>query len=235
MNRGFCETADGVVYVADYVPNLARLEPIRIYASTDLLHFEPVWEFAPGEIRHVHSLIPDPGGRRVWVLTGDLDHESRILYTDDSFSSLETFLAAGQQTRATDLVIHNGRVMWGMDSPLETSWIYEALVDNPLCYRRRYELPGPAYYTARNEAGGLYLGTTVEPGPAVRDHYGRIFGTDPQGEWREIHRRRDDLFPQYGIFYFPRGCLPENYLVFSQRALSPDEGFLTIARDRAWQ
>ena len=234
MNRGICESPDGVIYVADYVANLDRIEPIRIYASTDMLRFAPVWEFAPGEVRHVHALIPDSGGRRIWVLTGDHDHESRILYTDDGFASLETFLAAGQRTRATDLVISGERLIWGMDSPLETSWIFDAAVDDPADCRRLYELPGPAYYMTRNGAGGIYLGTTAEPGPAVRDRYGRIFATDPQGGWHEIHRRRDDPFPQFGIFYFPRGELPENYLVFSQRALTPNEGCLTIARDRVW-
>lgn len=233
MNRGICESSDSVLYVADYLANIDRSETIRIHASTDLRRFEPVWEFPPGEVRHVHALIPDPNGR-IWVLTGDHDDESRILYTDDGFASLETFLAAGQQSRASDLVIRGGRLIWGMDSPLETSWILDAAVDDPSDIRRLHELPGPAYYTTRNEAGGVYMGTTVEPGPAVRDRYGRIFAIDPQESWREIHRRRDDPVPQHGIFYFPRGVLPENYLVFSQRALVPDEGCLTIARDPAW-
>ena len=51
------------------------------------------------------------------------------------------------------------------------------------------------------------------------------------GEWTEIISAKTDRFPQQGIFYFPKGVLPENYLVFSQRALVPYEGCLTIARD----
>ena len=120
MNRGICESSDGVTYVPDYVPNRERSEPVRIYASTDMTGFSPIWEFPPGDIRHVHALIPDPRTDRIWVLTGDYDRESRILYTDDGFGSLETFLAEGQQTRASDLLFRDGRIIWGMDSPLET-------------------------------------------------------------------------------------------------------------------
>jgi len=125
-------------------------------------------------------------------------------------------------------------IYWGMDSPLETSRILRAAKDRPGTFETLSELPGPAYYLGRNEAGAMYLGTTVEPGPAVRDSFGRIFGTARSGDWEEIHRCRNDIFPQYGIFYFPRGILPENFLVFSQRALVPREGCLTIARDLAW-
>ena len=86
-----------------------------------------------------------------------------------------------------------------------------------------------------NEAGGAYLGTTVEPGLATKDRCAHLFGIGPDGVWEEILTRRADMFPQHGILYFPRGTLPDSFVVFSQRALVPDEGSMIIARDRAWE
>lgn len=234
MNRGICDGEGGYTYIAEYVSNRDRTIPIHVFRSRDLLHFEVAWEFESGQVRHVHALIPDLDGSRIWILTGDHDNESNIYYTDDAFSTLELFLNEGQRTRATDLLLTDEALIWGMDSPLEQSFILTANRGPSRVSRNLCPLPGPVYYSMRNAAGGLYLGTTVEPGPAVIDDCGRIFANCKAGKWSEIHCRRNDRSPQYGIFYFPKGTLPENYLVFSQRALRPDEGYLTIARDREW-
>jgi hypothetical protein len=235
MNRAICTSATGLTYIADYLPNEERREPIHVFRSKDFRSFEIAWTFPPGDIRHIHALIPDtedPG--RIWVLTGDRDPESRILYTDDDFGTLHVFLSSGQLTRATDLIVDNGNLIWGMDSPQETSYLISTSKENPPDPAKILELPGPAYYMTRNRAGAVYFGTTAEPGPSVRDPFGHIFGSKPDKSWEEILRRRKDPFPQHGIFYFPRGILPENYLVYSQRALVPQEGQMTIARDNVW-
>ena len=235
MNRAICTSTTGVTFVADYLANAERKEPIRIYRSKDLRSFEIAWEFPPGDIRHIHALVPDPEDRgRIWVLTGDLDPECRILYTGDDFGSIHVFLSDGQRTRATDIVIRDGNLLWGMDSPMETSYLLSSNKKDPGAVKIIKELPGPVYYMSRNKAGAVYFGTTAERGLGVKDQFGHIFGSLPDQSWEEIVRCRNDPFPQRGIFYFPRGILPDNYLVYSQRALFPQEGQMTIARDRAW-
>ena len=235
LNRGICTSSTGVIYIADYLDNTERKEPIRIYRSKDLRSFEIAWEFPPGDIRHIHALVPDPEDRRrIWILTGDLNPESRILYTEDEFGQISVFLMDGQRTRATDLIVRNGNLIWGMDSPVETSFLLSADKKNPSDIKILVELPGPMYYMTRNEAGAVYFGTTTEPGSGVKDKFGHIFGSRPDHGWDEILRRRKDPFPQHGIFYLPSGVLPNNYLIYSQRALHPQEGQMIVARDRAW-
>ena len=144
-------------------------------------------------------------------------------------------MQAGQTSRAVDLVEEEGMLLWAMDSPDEVPYIYRCALEQTATEPERlFELPGPSYYAARNGAGGYYFGTTVEKGEAVKDDYGHIIANSPDGSWSDIHRACKDYFPQQGIFYFPRGTLPQNWLVFSQRALKPHEGCMTIASDRAW-
>ncbi len=234
MNRGICESKTGITYVAEYSSNPDR-NPMRVYRSVDLQNFDVAWEFTGKPIRHIHALIADPElQNRVWVLTGDLDDECGFFFTDDDFSSLQCFLMRGQQTRATDIIIRNGSLYWGMDSPSQTSFILRTSKNSADDIEELCELPGPAYYMGQNQAGGMYLATTVEPGVAVQDDLGHMFGTNPDGSWEEVTAAKTDRFPQKGIFYFPRGVLPENFVVFSQRALNPFEGYLTIARDCLW-
>ena len=234
MKRGICESKTGITYVAEYLSNQER-NPVRIFRSTNLEQFDVAWEFGSKSIRHIHALIVDPEMKnRIWVLTGDWDNESGFFFTDDDFGSLQCYLMRGQQTRATDVILRDGSLYWGMDSPSKTSFILRASKDQPDIIEELCELPGPAYYMGQNQAGGMYLATTVERGPGVKDKVGHMFGTKPDGSWEEIMTAKKDYFPQFGIFYFPRGVLPENFVVFSQRALKPFEGYLTIARDRLW-
>jgi hypothetical protein len=234
MNRGICRSSAGMLYVAQYTQNPSRAE-VSVFRTNDLRTFETAWTFPAGSIRHIHALIPDPERpARIWVLTGDLDAESAIYFTENEFSSLECFLKAGQLSRATDLVRMGNTLYWGMDSPDDEPFMIRSSADKA-APEKIFPLPGPVYYMGRNEAGALYAGTTVEKGRAVKDRVGRIWGTSPDGAWQEIASGRKDWVPQHGLYYFPRGVMPGSFLIFSQRALVPHEGCMTIARDLRWE
>ncbi len=230
--RGICESKKGVVYIGEYGLNLSRNKPIRIFSSRDSKTFKVAWEFPKKSIRHIHAVIPDiEYDNRIWVLTGDLDHESHFYYSDDDFKTVNKWLSAGQVSRSIDIVQHNGELFWGMDSPDEKAFIIRSTRKSPNEYERIFELPGPAYYSTSNENGGIYLGTTVEPGDEVKDDYAHIFSLQKSGAWKRVVTCKNDMVPQYGIFYLPIGKLPKNFVVYSQRALKPYEGYLTIAKD----
>lgn len=234
MQRGICDGPDGTTFIGDYRRNPERSE-VHIYAIYDNERFDVAWTFRAGVVRHVHAIIADPSFEgRIWVLTGDEDHESKIWYTDDGFRSLELFLNAGQESRTADMVFSSSELVWGMDSPIEPSYICRINRSKKGGVRKEHRLKGPAYYMAQNNAGGIYVGTTVEPGPAVVDRRARIVGIRPDGAWETLFSLEKDLFPQHGLIYMPKGILPENFVVFGQRALKPCEGCLTIGRHLAW-
>jgi len=232
MSRGICESNSGITYIAEYIPN-PNYRPVRIFCTKDFRAFDIAWEFPARSIRHVHALIVDPeAANRIWVLTGDTSTESHIYFTDDDFGSLNCFLSAGQRTRVTDLVIRNNQLFWAPDS-LRVASILCIKKESPNHIKELHKLPGPVFYTSENETKTMFFGTSP-PIIVKSNKYARIFALRPDNSCQEIYRCKKDLTPQYGLLYFPKGVLPENFIVFAQRALKPYEGYLTIARDTMW-
>lgn len=232
MSRGICESNSGITYVAEYISN-PNLGPIKIFRSKNLRNFDIAWEFPPGSIGHVHALIADQeSDNRIWVLTGDRNPESHIYFTDDDFRTLNLFLSAGQKTRITDLIIRKNCLIWAPDSPRVAS-ILCINKESPNQIKELHKLPSAVFYTAENEAGTLFFGTSP-PRRVKSGNYAHIFALRPDNSCQEVYNCKKDFIPQYGIFYFPKGVLPENFIVFAQRALKPYEGYLTIARDNMW-
>ena len=234
LSRGICNGVSGKIYVGDYTRNSDR-GPVRVWRSTDFTNFVPAWEFPSGSIRHIHALISDPEQPRIWLLTGDKNHESKFWFTDDEFNSVHEFLSLGQMSRAADLIIQNGRLLWAMDAPDESSYILMKTKSDDSSPQKLFKLPGPAYFSARNEKGGVYFGTTAEPGDAVTDDSVHLIGLRKDGSWRDIYQARTDWIPQYAILYFPAGILPGNWIVFRQRATRRHEGYMIIARDKDYR
>ena len=235
LAKGVCRGEDGSTYISEYSLNPDRKE-VKIFRFDKSANLEVVHVFEKHTIRHIHGLIRDRVRKgRIWVLTGDNDDESHFYYTDDHFNSLNLFLSARQLSRAVDIVFRGKKIIWGTDSPDQQNYIMQADIDNPDKYEFIAPLPGPVYYTCQNMAGATYFATTAEPGPASEKKHARIFSLSPGNKIREVHNCSRDLIPQHGIIYFPSGVLPENYVIFSQKALKPNEGCTIIARDESSQ
>ena len=232
MARGICRALDGTIYLAEYEPNQLR-DCVKIYKTLNLYDYELAFEFPPLSIRHIHAVIQDSCvSSRLWVLTGDYDRESSFYYTDDQFEHLTPLPCLGQRTRATSMCFDGDhQLVWGMDSPLAPSSILSWGPDYSKEPKVLASLPGPAYYMASNVAGGMYMGTTVEPGPSVTDSCATVWARKTNKLWYQVGKFQTDLFPQYAIIYFPREPLPENFVVFSLRAVKGLDGRLFIARD----
>ena len=234
LQTGLCREHGSGCYLADYPDNPQRLA-VRIHHSPDGRHFRTAHVFPAGAIRHVHGVLHDTfRSGRIWVLTGDRDDESRFYWSDDGLASLHPLPCHGQQTRAVSLAfLAEDRLLWGMDSPSETSWVLCWGPDFRKPPEKVVRLPGPAYYMCRNQAGGIYLGTTAEPGAGVAGPFATVWACPPGGAWRQIAAFRSDAIPQHAIVYFPRGLLPENFVVFSLRGVRWDDGRLFVVRDES--
>jgi hypothetical protein len=235
MRRGVCAATDGALYVGEYRDNGGehRTSPraaVHIWRF-DGSHWTTAWRFPEDTVRHVHAVIEHPvRSGTFFVCTGDTDAESVIWITTDGFTTLTPWRTGGQQTRTCDLVFLDGSLVWGIDSPLETSGICR--VDGlEGSVQRLCDTPGPIYYGARNEAGHLWFGTSVEPGPSVvTDRVHLYASTDGGRSFADVFSRRADRTPQLSSILFPRGTAPGSAVVFSLRATWRWEGQMVVGR-----
>src|ERR1022692_2322521 len=92
------------VFWGEYFDNPQRDE-VHIYASSDRgIHWDVVYTFLKGSIRHVHNIVYDEWENCFWVLTGDHGSECRILRASCDFKNVDVIVSGNQQARSAALV-----------------------------------------------------------------------------------------------------------------------------------
>lgn len=235
MRAGVGLAPDGSVLVGEYrdnggeVPQRPR-DPVHVWRWRDGV-WSVAWRFRSGQVRHVHAVVAHPDlPDTFFVCTGDADAESVVWVTDDDFATLRPWLSAGQVSRTCSLELVGGRVVWGIDSPLETSGVCSAAFPDTAVVRHT-DTEGPIYYSGRNAAGHVWFGVSVEPGPAVHtDRVQVVASVDGAQTFERVFSRRADPTPQLSCILSPRGISPENTVVFFLRATMRWDGQLVVAR-----
>ena len=235
MRRGVCAARDGSLYVGEYRDNGGEHRTVPRAAvhiwRFDGAEWSTAWQFPVDTVRHVHAVIEHPRqAGTFFVCTGDTDAESVIWRTTDDFATLVPWRSGGQQTRTCDLVFLDDGVVWGIDSPLETSGVCRVdSDDDPV--QRLCDTPGPIYYGGQNEAGQVWFGTSVEPGPSVVTDRVHLYASADGGRrFTDVFSRRADRTPQLSSILFPRGTAPGAAVVFSLRATWRWEGQMVVGR-----
>lgn len=235
MRKGVCPARDGSVYVGEYRHNGGELrtaprEAVHVWRY-DGSAWTVAWRFDVDTVRHVHAVVQHPEASDCfYVCTGDTDAESVIWVTRDGFETLTPWVQHGQVSRTCDLLFDESSVLWGVDSPLETSGICR-LVGSETVPERLCDTPGPIYYGGQNEAGHLWFGTSVEAGPAVTTNRVHLYAsTDGGGSFSDAWSRRGDASPQLSSLLFPRGVVPGDAVVLGLRATWRWEGHMVVGR-----
>lgn len=238
LRRGLMVDQTGAALIGDYRTNLGEdrgrgiRDAVSVHRSTDPLSgvWETVYRFEPGSVRHVHALHQDPYQTgRSWLCTGDMDDESRIFSSDDSYQTLQAFAEAGQISRATDLIFTDEYVYWGVDSPLREPGIVRK-ARNGGQIERLADTPAPVYFGARNEANHFFFSTSVEPGPAVTSSHAEIFASIDGEHFTSVASWRSDITPQHAQIHFPCGVAPGDRVAFYCRATLFWENSLVVAK-----
>lgn len=168
LKNGLClDESSGKIFFGEY--NNQRPYAVRIFrGSDDGRRWEVCYKFPEGRIKHVHSIIPDPYRRRLWICTGDADHEIGLFYTDDDFNSVHLFKGGDQSWRMIGLVPLEDALIWGSDAGKDAAPEIRNLIYRYDFRRARKEalteIDKPAYYAARFGNGGIALASTFEPG-----------------------------------------------------------------------
>ena len=208
---------------------------MRIWGSEDGLDWQVVWTFAPGQVRHTHSIVADPYRRGLWVLTGDEGREAGVWWTDDGFRHLEPVRRGDQSARAVGALPTESGLILPMDAPEEACFI-QHMDPSTGAVERLARIRGSAFDAARS--GGLFLvATAVEPSSYHTDERAALYASRDGVAWMPVARFERDLdwLPRlrdrlgYPTLHLPAGDSELPYVVATARALNGLDGQMLIA------
>jgi len=141
-----CVTPDRKFFFGEYLLNLQRSAPVRVYSSKDDgIHWEIAYTFPEKSICHIHRVVHDPYDDSILVCTGDRDREVAIFRTTDEFRTLQPLVGGGQEYRTTSLIPRPDYLVYGTDNPGGQNFIM-ALDRRTNRVERLQEIPGPVLY-----------------------------------------------------------------------------------------
>lgn len=243
-----CRLPDGRLLWGEYFFNSQRDE-VHIYASGD---GGETWEvahtFGPGEVRHVHGIFYDRFRGGCWILTGDDDHECKLLFTSGELKDMEPVFEGSQQFRTVSIVAHPEFLIAGTDSPFEQNYI-QRLVPETGEASRVQPVPG-SIFDVRAAGGWMVASVAVEPSKVNTGRFASLWLSRDGEHWHEFYRARKDIwqtpycwpvpdhiaelpFFQHGAFVLPAGENGRPLLYAYGQALSGhDDQMLSWDLDR---
>lgn len=210
------------VYFGEYLNGHQR--DIRV-ARVDVnrQRVEICWTFSRSEIKHVHAIHYDRFRNRLWVCTGDLDHESAFWYTDDEFQTLHRFAGGDQTWRAIAVLFDENGMEWGMDAgqdalaeAINRIFRYDFITEER---SERAVIENPAYAACAIEGGSAVVQTSFEPlRQQVTPTEVALWIRAPAGGWAPLLRlpyRARSVRGQmpYGHLLIPQGVCPQGQLL----------------------
>jgi hypothetical protein len=224
-----CQIPTGEIFFGEYFSNSNR-EAVHIFGSQDGgKTWSVIYTFPPGSIRHVHSIIYDEYRIGCWIFTGDSDEECRILFTDDSFNTLETIISGNQRARTVSAIPIQRGLIIPTDTPFESN-VIQLFDPERLSFEEICKLPGSAFFTG--QAGDyLLVSTVVEPSQVNPVTHAALFVSSDDGRtWSELYRHKKDRLPgklfQYGALALPAGKSPDAIIYAYGQALEKIDGHM---------
>jgi hypothetical protein len=231
LYNGIAVTAKGI-YFGEYGANPDRAA-VPIWCSRDGGRtWKVVHEFPSGSIKHVHGVYVDPYSDLLWISTGDFEDECFLHCVDEDFMNRQAYGDGTQQWRPVSLLFERDKILWGMDSQLETSYLQEFDRATGAIIRRR-DFPGPVWYSKQFSDGSALLQSVVEIGPGVRGNHAHLFMSADNREWIDVVRYRKDRWPmrffKFGVLSFADGPQTMDDFVLFGEGLVGMDGVAVIA------
>lgn len=203
--RGFALAPSGHLFVGEYWGN-PRRQSLRLWASTD--HGE-TWALAQtlpaGRAKHIHNIIWDEYRQGFWVLTGDRDGESALLFSSDEFRTISEVARGSQMVRACHVFCRPEGLYYGTDTERAANWFVHLELPAGRLHKIQ-PLPGSCIYAARM-ADHYWLSTAVEPSKINHDRKPALWFSADLHRWTKLVEFHKDWWPgEY--FGFGRVVLP---------------------------
>lgn len=226
-------TANGIFF-GEYGANPTRNKVPVWVSKDDGRSWAITYEFPERSIKHVHGIYTDPYSNALWIPTGDFDNECFLFEVPDfDFSKLIKHGNGLQEWRPVGLFFDPNRIVWGMDSQLQTSYL-QVFDRHSREISQGQGFPGPVWYQKRFADGSAVLQTTVEIGPGSKSEDAHIFFSDNLTDWIKIGGFRKDLLPKrlfkFGVIAFAEGEQTKDDFVMFGEALKGLDGKIVKAR-----
>ena len=227
------QTPDGKFFAGEYFYNSTR-ESVYVYASADQgRRWEVVHAFPAGAIRHVHSIWYDERHQGLIVLTGDLDHESKVLFTADQFRTLQVLAEGGQRARAFVILPSAQGFYLPTDTPLEQNYVQ--FLDESGEIHPLFPIAGSCLAACQvNDC--VFFSTAAEPSPVNLDPCSTLYGSADGQHWEVVARWRADRWSrgmtwlaaafQMGRVLLPRDKNQTGFLFATTVAVEGADGIL---------
>jgi len=225
------EDSQGRILCGEYWSNNSR-RGVRVLASADKgKSYESVFEFKPGEIRHIHSISEDEYDGCFWVFAGDHNKEPGIGRLSKDLKNFEWLVKGEQKYRATGAFIFKDKIIYGTDTEKDFNGIYGVNKSNgkteKLC-----DIPGSAIFSGR--FGKWYaISTGVEYFEKYKTTDATLWMSKDSLDWEEVYKAPKDLWSikyfQFGALVLPTGQWDRDELVFSGRAVRKFDNSVCIA------
>lgn len=191
------------LYYGDYWSN-PKKNSVNLY-EVDLINFNKKIFFTFNNIRHIHCIKEDIFKKNYLIITtGDQDSESGIYRLNLNTKKILTLGYGSQKFRTVSILQKNDKIIYGSDDPEGENYIY--VIDEKTRFIKSVKkIDGPAYYSAEDKKGYLYIATTIEN---RKRHKAIIyFSKDCGNSWYKFKKFKKDIWNSkyfgYGIVEFP--------------------------------
>lgn len=215
-----CADSDSVYY-GEYFGNDQR-RPVKVFKYSTLTN--TIEEFLLVEsIRHIHGMFYDPYMKKIFLTTGDEDHESFIGYIENK--NIVKLVTGNQQARVVQLLFDEKYIFYATDAPFETNHIYR--------YNRAagsveqlQAISGTVFYGAITKHG-IFFSTVVDTNKNLRQDSVELWFSESGDNWKNIKEFKKDIWPkklfQYGQLIMPDKQFNTSTIWFTPFALRKDQ------------
>ena len=187
-----------------------------------------IYNFPSKSIKHIHGIYNDPFENNLWITTGDSNGECYLFKVPNKkFSNIIQYGDGTQKWRAVSLLFKKNYIIWGMDSPLQSSnlQIFNRKTNK---LKKGCSFPGPVWYSKTFSDKSAILQTSVEIGDGVKSNYSSLFYSKDLISWSEICKFKKDIFPKklfkFGVIAFSDGMQTSKDFLFSAEGLEKIDG-----------
>ena len=243
LSHGIAVNKNNDIYFGEYNcgPRPHKISIVK--GSKDGTVWSEFYNFPSGELFHIHSIKYDNYRDTLWVSTGDLDEESKLIQINAENGDINIVGFGDQGWRAVSLIITENFLYWCSDNDRTGSNIYK--YDFSTGERTKIKSIGkPGYYATKLKDGTLVISTAYEPISPYSKSYNLqptadLWVSENGSDWHKILSLQGKIYeteygPSRASIILPDGDYSSNYLFLTpEDTLNSD--FSTLVLKITWK